>query len=231
LSATTHIASLAGWLLPLLRFTSPTLPVGAYAYSRGLEYAVHAEWVRDEASALDWILGLLQHSAAQLDAPVFLRLYAAHAAGDEVSVARWNRLLWASRESAELRLEDSQLGAALARLLAKQGLARAQPWAAGSDTCYASMFALAAAESGIPQEPALLGFLWALAESQISAAVRLIPLGQSAGQRMLAALSGALPELAARARAVGDAEIGALAPGLAIASALHETQYTRLFRS
>jgi urease accessory protein len=221
----------ASWLLPLLRFASPTLPIGAYAYSRGLEQAVEAGWIRDEMSAQNWVLGLLQHTGAKLDGPLFVRLHAAVCTSDQMRLEYWNQRLLASRESAELRLEDTQLGAAFARLLAGQGIAEAQPWAARSDACYATSFAMAAAHFEVPGEPALLAFLWALAESQISAAIRLVPLGQTAGQRIVGAVMRALPACASVALACRDVELGALAPGLAIASALHETQYTRLFRS
>jgi urease accessory protein len=218
-------------LLSILRFASPTLPVGSYAYSRGLEYAVHAGWVHDEVSAGAWVLGLLQHTGARLEGPCFLRLYAAHASADSHALEYWNARLLASRESAELRLEDTQLGAAFARLLVSLGVARAQPWAARHDACYATLFALATADAAVPSEAALLAYLWALTESQVSAALRLVPLGQTAAQRILSEVVEVLPGCAAVALASGDAEVGALAPGLAIASALHETQYTRLFRS
>jgi urease accessory protein len=219
------------WLLPLLRFTSPALPIGAYAYSRALEHAVHVGHVSDEASAQSWILGLLEHSAARLDGPIFQRLHAAFDAGSSAEVEAWNAHLLATRESAELRLEDTQLGAAFARLLINQGMAAAAPFSARDDVCYATLFALAATQSGVPSRPALLGWLWAQAESQCSAALRLIPLGQSAGQRLLSECTRVLPECARVASSLEDHEIGAIAPGLGIASALHETQYTRLFRS
>ena len=219
------------WLLSLLRFTSPTLPIGSYAYSRGLESAVHAGDVHDEASARTWIVGLLQHTAARLDGAILWRLLAAFAHDDREQVEAWNARLLASRESAELRLEDTQLGAALARLLAGQGVSAAQAFMSRADVCYATLFALAAISFEIPAAAALQGFLWAQAESQCSAAVRLIPLGQTAGQRLLAACAAVVPACAELARTLPDAAIGAFAPGLAIASALHETQYTRLFRS
>jgi urease accessory protein len=222
---------LSQWVLPLLRFASPTLPIGSYAFSRGLEYAVHAGWVCDEVTAGDWVLGLLRHSAARLDGPLFVRLHAAALAADLDRLERWNRRLLVSRESAELRFEDTQLGAAFARLLVSQGVVDAAAWASRSDVCYATVFALAAVHSLVPLEPALLAFLWAPAESQVSAAVRLIPLGQTAGQRILATVARELPLCATLANSYGDDELGALAPGLALASALHETQYTRLFRS
>lgn len=220
-----------GALLSLMRFVSPSLPIGAYAYSRGLEYAVHSGAVHDEVSAGDWVLGLAVHASARLDGPVLLRLHRAFAQGDEEAVARWNGFLLACRESSELRLEDTQLGAALARLLVSQGVTRAESFCRRDDVCYATMFALAALSAGVPEQSALLGFLWAQAEGQVSAAVRLIPLGQTAGQNLLSKLVAALPACVATATELSDAQIGAFTPGLAFASALHETQYTRLFRS
>lgn len=221
----------ASALLGLLRFTSPSLPIGAYAYSRGLEYAVHCGTVCDEQSAACWIVGLTAHAAARLDGPILLRLHAAFASGDEPSIERWNALLLASRESSELRLEDTQIGAALCRLLSGQGVTRALRYGGRTDVCYATMFALAAVHNQVPARAALLGFLWAQAESQVSAAVRLIPLGQTAGQSLLTRLSDVLPDCVETASALADDDIGAFTPGLALASALHETQYTRLFRS
>jgi len=222
----------AGALISLMRFVSPSLPIGAYAYSRGLEQAVCSGAVRDEATAADWIIGLLSHVSVQLDGPIFVRLYGALARGDDAELERWNALLLASRESAELRLEDTQLGAALARLLAGQELApRAHALSQRGDVCHATSFALAAVSCSVPLMAALIGFLWAQAEGQTSAAVRLIPLGQTAGQRLLSRISAVLPGFAQQASDVPDSAIGALSPGLALASALHETQYTRLFRS
>ena len=226
-----QVSADAGALLGLLRFTSPSLPIGAYAYSRALEYAVCSGAVHDEASAQSWISGLTFHSAAHLEAPVLLRLHAAFSTEDYTAITRWNALLLASRESRELRLEDAQLGAALARLLVSQGISRAQPYCKRDDVCYATMFALATVSWRVPAEAALLGMLWAQVESQVSAAVRLIPLGQTAGQNMLTHLSRELPACISIARTLADDDIGAFTPGLALASALHETQYTRLFRS
>lgn len=217
--------------LSLLRFSSPALPIGGYAYSRGLEQAVHAGDVHDEPSAQSWILGLMAHSVARLDAPLFLRLHAAFGADDGARAEALNAWLYASRESAELRLEETQMGAALARLLVSLGVTSAQPWAARHDACYATLYALASVHHGVPRDAALLGYLWALTESQTSAAVRLVPLGQTSGQRLLSAAVALLPDCARQAASIADTEIGATAPAFAIASALHETQYTRLFRS
>jgi urease accessory protein len=137
----------------------------------------------------------------------------------------------ATRPSAELQMEDRHLGAALARLLAGLGVADAAPWPARDDVTFAAMFALAARRWDIPASAAAHGYAFAWAEAQTSAAVRLVPLGQSAGQRILVAAGAAIPAAVARALALADDDVGAAAPRLAIASARHEAQYSRLFRS
>ncbi len=215
----------------LLQLCSPTLPVGAYAYSQGLESAVEQGWVGDEASAGAWILGLLGHTVRRLDLPVLIRLHGAWQAGDRDAVRRWNARLYASREAAELQREDQQLGAALARLLSDLGLEEAEPWRNASRVCFATLFGLAAARWEIPLPEAATGYAWAWTENQVIAATRLIPLGQTASQRLLVAAGPIIAVAVADGLALSDEEIGAAAPGLALASALHETQYSRLFRS
>jgi urease accessory protein len=218
-------------LTRLLQLVSPGLPIGAFAYSQGLEQAVAAGWVADEASAAEWVLGLLEHAFATLDLPVLARLADAWQEGDVVAVERWNGWLSACRPTRETREEDRQLGAALARILTSLGVPPAAAWAERRDVTHATMFALAAVHFDIPNETALIGYAFTWAEALTSAAVRLIPLGQSAGQRLLAAAGAAIPAAVDEALALGDEDIGAAAPGQAIASAWHETLYTRLFRS
>ncbi|MDQ2695093.1 MAG: urease accessory protein UreF [Pseudomonadota bacterium] len=218
-------------LLRLLQLASPALPVGAYAYSQGLESAVERGWVKDESTAGQWILGLLGHPLTWLDVPLLARLHHAWAAGDDAAVNHWNGWLFASREAAELQAEDHHLGGALARLLADLGLVRAQPWRSAPQACFATLFALAAVEWGVPCRAAATGYVWAWCENQAMAATRLVPLGQTAGQRIL---SRAMPEITAavdRGLALDDDDLGFAAPGLALAGMLHETQYSRLFRS
>jgi urease accessory protein len=215
----------------LLQLVSPGLPIGAFAYSQGLEQAVADGAVSNEAGAADWLLGLLEHSFATLDLPVLARLTDAARIGDTPAVERWSIWLLASRPTRETRAEDRQLGAALARTLAALGVDEAAPWVERSDVTHAAMFALAAARFGIPTQTALAGYAFAWAETLTSAAVRLVPLGQSAGQRMLAAAGDRIPDAVARALVLDDDELGSAAPGQAIASALHETLYSRLFRS
>ena len=218
-------------LLRLLQLVSPALPVGTFAYSQGIESAVDAGWIADEASARDWMGGLLDHTLASLDLPVLARLYAAWNVDDAGAIVTWSRFLAASRGASELRTEDRQLGANLARLLDGLGVAGAGRWIASADVTYAAMFALAAVTWQIPLGDALHGFAFAWLEAQTSAAVRLVPLGQSAGQRILLELGARIPAAAARALTLADDDLGAAAPAHAIASAHHETQYSRLFRS
>ena len=218
-------------LLQLLRLASPALPVGAYAYSQGLEYAVAVRWVHDEASARAWILGLLEHALGRLDVPVLSRLYGAWEENDAQAVDDWNRLLYASRESAELQAQDRQLGAALARLLAGLDMPEARTWVTDGHATFATLYALAAVRWCIPLREAAGGYLWSWSENQVMAAIKLVPLGQTAGQRLLSAVVERIPGVLERGLTLPDAEIGFLAPALAIASALHEAQYSRLFRS
>lgn len=216
-------------LARLLQLASPTLPVGAYSYSQGLEAAVEAGIVRDAAGAERWIADVLELSVARMEAPVFLRLCEAWRAGDAATAAHWNALFLASRESAELRAETAQMGYSLARLLAGVGLGDGP--GAWEETSFPAAFACAAARWEIAAQDALIAYLWAWAENQVMAAVKAVPLGQTDGQRMLLALGERVADVAARARALDDDTLGNYAPGLALLSARHETQYSRLFRS
>ncbi len=217
--------------LRLWQMISPTLPVGAYAYSQGLETAIDSGWVSDEQGTQDWICGLLRNSLAQLDLPILIRLYGAWNQNDMASLEHWNRFLLASRESAELLAEDQQLGAALHILLSDLGITAAAEWDRQRPSSFAAMFALGASRWHIPLTDVLGGYGWAWCENQVAAAIKLVPLGQTAGQRILSHLIPAISESTALALTLDDDEIGASAPGLGIASALHETQYSRLFRS
>jgi urease accessory protein len=218
-------------LLRLLQLVSPALPVGAFAYSHGLEWAVGAGWVTDEPAVERWIGGLLSAVWARVDVPVLLRLREALESGDGAAVRRWAEVLMASRESAELQAEDRAMGQSLARLLADLGIAAAAPWAADPACALPLPWALASLHWRIAPVASAAGLLWTYVEHQVSAAVKLVPLGQTAGQRLLGGLGERIPAAVTLGMALPDEEIGAAAPGLAIASAQHETQYSRLFRS
>ena len=215
----------------LWQLISPTLPVGAYSYSTGLEYAVDAGWLTDAAGVRNWIEAQLRETHAQVDLPALIRLYAAWSAQDPEAVERWNGWLRASRETAELRAEDLGQGRALARLLTDLGLAAAAPWANRDDACWATLFALAAHSWCIPLREALEGYLWSWCENQVAAAVKLVPMGQTEGQRLLWQLAETIAEAVDRAVVLDDDGMGGGLPGVVMASMLHETQYSRLFRS
>ena len=218
-------------LLRLLHLASPALPVGAYSYSQGLEYAVEAQWVRDAANAFDWIDGLLSHTLAHLDVPVAARLYRAWQTDDVDAVARWSQFLLANREARELQDEDHNMGLSLARLLNDLGMREAAAWCKTEHACFLSLFTLAAQRGHITLPDAVHGYLWSWSENQVLSAVKLIPLGQTAGQRLLMQLIPRIAQAVNIGLSLADDEIGFSAPGLAVAGALHETQYSRLFRS
>lgn len=217
----------------LWQLISPALPVGGYAYSQGLETAVEAGWVADEASCLDWVGGLAEQVMPHVDLPLLHRMHRAWRRRDTAAAHAWNRELLAMRESAESLREDRVKGQALARLARDLGCALPPPAedAPVTPVSYAAAFSWLSVSWRIGAEDAVAGYLWSWCESQVAAAVKLIPLGQTAGQRLLRALGDAAPARVARALDCGDDDLGMTAPGLGLAGALHETQYTRLFRS
>jgi urease accessory protein len=224
---TTLMATSTERLSRLLQLASPTLPVGAYSYSGGLEAAVEAGLVRDAASAERWIADVLELSIARMEAPLLERLRAAWAAGDRREAARWNALVLASRETAELRAETAQMGYSLARLLAELSVGKVDL----EEISYPAAFAFAAARWNIDPRAALEAYLWSWIENQVMAAVKSVPLGQTAGQKMLLALGGELQRMVEQALSLTDEELSNFTPALAILSSRHETQYSRLFRS
>lgn len=216
-------------LLRLLHLASPALPIGAFHFSQGLEYAVEAGWVGDESSTLEWIGGLAGGSLGMLDLPVLARLLRAHAANQRDEAARWNALLTAARETEELRAEDRHMGSALVKIL--RGIDATVPERIPEQPVYATVFAAACACWNIAPEECLQAYAWAWTENQVLAAVKLVPLGQSAGQRILHTLIPHLARICAQALALRDEDIGYCTVMQSVASTRHETQYTRLFRS
>jgi urease accessory protein len=218
-------------LLRLLQLASPALPIGAFAYSQGLEAVVEQRTIHDETTAARFLEGVLADGVARLELPYLLRLYHAFGAGDATAAERWSAELFASRETAERRLEDQHLGRSLARLLVDQGVSDAEPWCSSEVVTHAALFALGGARFGVPEDALVTAFAFSWLESQVSALSRLVPLGQLAAQRVLAQVAARIPKAVELAEQLSDAELGATLPGLALASAWHETQYSRLFRS
>jgi urease accessory protein len=205
----------AATLARLLQLASPTLPVGAYSYSQGLEAAVEAGIVKDVASAEAWIADALEFSVGRMEAPILWRTLQ----GESL-----NELFLASRETAELRAETLQMGHSLCRLLEELNVAEAPD----GEVALPTAFALAVRSWDLDPRQALVAYLWSWLENQVMAAIKAVPLGQTAGQRILLSLGSRLESIAARAQ---TAEPANFAPGLAMLSAKHETQYSRLFRS
>jgi urease accessory protein len=214
-------------LLALLQLASPGLPVGGFAYSQGLEKAIEDGIVRDAASARAWIEDLLMLSLARLEAPLWLRLWDAARNGDQAAFERWNEESLAARETAELRSESVQMGISLVRLMPAVGVEppRCVPIA------FPAAFAAACAALGVGREDGLLAYLWAWAENQALVAVKSVPLGQMAGQALLAGLHAALEKCVRDATDVGDDDLGSATVHHAIISARHESMYSRLYRS
>jgi urease accessory protein len=212
-------------LLQLIWLASPALPVGGFSYSEALEAAVERGDVRDEASAAAWLVDQMHLSLGRSELPLVAAAIDALRRGDDGrlhALDDWHR---ATRESAELRAQAEQMGRSMADWMRGQGQADAP------HTTWPIAFARAAAASEAAPLDILLAFGFSWAENQVQAALKSVPLGQSAGQRILARLAQDLPMLAETALRIGDDERQAFTPGLAIASSQHETQYSRLFRS
>jgi len=221
-------------LARLLQLASPALPVGAYSYSQGLEAAVEAGMVADAESAGRWISDALTLNTAKFEAPVWCGLYDAWEAGEYCEVRRLNALFCATRESAELRAETLQMGYSLRRLCVELGEFEAVATVeleSMEEIVFPAAFAFAAVQWAIPVHDALVAYLWSWLENQVMAALKAVPLGQTDGQRLLLRLGTHLASIADEAMAAEDAMLANFAPGLAIASSRHETQYSRLFRS
>ena len=218
-------------LMRLMQLTSPSLPVGAFAYSQGLESAVEIGLLKDRESTRLWIKNIMAQGLARLDVPLFYRLYAAWGAGDEAELQSLNAQIFAQRETSELQAEDAHMGGALSRVLSDLGIDGTALWARTEQVSFTTMFALAAVRWEIDVNQAATGLLWSWLENQVAAAIKLVPLGQTDGQRLIGQLLEEIPALLAEAQQLSDDEIGSCLPMLAILSAQHETQYSRLFRS
>lgn len=221
-------------LTRLLQLASPALPVGAYTYSQGLEWAVEADTVRDEASALRWIGDQLEWNLGRYEAPLLVRLLAAWTVSPGEAPLALDADYLASRESAELRAETLQMGYSLRRLLHELGdfdAATLVALDAVPTPSFALVWSSVAAHWRIAPADALAAWLWSWAENQVMAALKAVPLGQAAGQRVLQELGRRIPAVVEGALSLGDDQFSNFAPGFAIACARHETQYSRLFRS
>ena len=222
-------------LLRLLQLSSVALPVGGFAFSQGMEYAIDQGWVKNKAEVSAWIGLQLQQSLARVDLPV-LRLCMAAVQQDSTaqqeSTARLlvlNDLALACRETKELRLNDTAMGEALFRLMGSLHIDT--PFKRLDQMSFVTLFAIAASHWNLKPDLACLGFAWSWLENQIAAATKLVPLGQTQAQELLGELQTDIRHAIAMSLTIEEDRIGAGLPTIAIASAQHETQYSRLFRS
>jgi urease accessory protein len=219
-------------LARLLQLASPALPVGAYTYSQGLEWAVEAGTVKDEATALAWIGDQLEWNLGRFEAPLLVRMMVAWQQGSADLTLDATYL--ASRETAELRAESLQMGYSLRRLLGELNELPADFMAAIAvppAPTFAYIWSGVATVWEIPPAEALTAWLWSWAENQVMTSLKAVPLGQAAGQRILLEIGRRIPVVVARALSLDEDQFSNFAPGFAIACARHETQYSRLFRS
>ncbi|AMG29165.1 urease accessory protein UreF [Grimontia hollisae] len=228
----------------LFQLISPSLPVGAFSYSQGLEWAIETGWVDSESTLKAWLVSLATDSLQQLELPVLRRVYAALKAGDIADARHWCDWLYASRETKELRREEHQRGRTMLKLIQQLtavgadtviGIKNVAGENAELDSVLATSqvagFALAGVTWEIEEETLCHGYAWSWLENCVMAGVKMVPLGQTTGQRVLMAVSDILQDVVEASRFVADEQVGSFAPAQAIASSCHETQYSRLFRS
>jgi urease accessory protein len=219
-----------------MHLASPALPIGSFSYSQGLETAIDLGLIRNEEDAFNWIADGLTVIVGRCDAPVIAFIHRAcrtHSSADALSeITRWNSWYLASRESMELRRETEQMGWSLLQL------AHALNWiapTAGSKKLepitFPTAFALSAAGLALTETTTLTAFCFSWLETQVAAAVKLVPLGQTAGHRILNRCRTNVPTVVHDAANTTPEDISSWAPMLGILSARHESQYSRLFRS
>lgn len=220
-------------LLQLMWLASPALPVGGFSYSEGLEAAVESGLVDSEASASDWLVDQLHLSLARSDLAALAKAIGAWRRSDMEHVGELNAWVLKTRESQEFRAQTDQMGRSLLEWLRHHNTASTEDIAACAQLqpTYPIAFALAASATQADVRDTLLAFAFSWAENMMSAAIKSVPLGQSAGQRILSRLADEIPAVVDQAIATKDSARQAFTPMLAILSAQHETQYSRLFRS
>lgn len=219
----------------LQQLISPTLPIGSFTYSQGMEWAHEFGWIDSANDAHLWIESVMNDAMLYFDLPLLERLYLACQEGDKDQFFYYAQLSQAGRETKELRLEEQQRARAMISVFEK--LPGTNHWKHFSDWNEALLksqlacFAMACCAWNIPLHDALRGYLWSWLENMVMVIVKLIPLGQSEGQKILFTLSNNIDALCDQVSSIADDEIGASNPALAIASSRHETQYCRIFRS
>ena len=217
--------------LRLYQLISPSLPVGGFTYSQGLEWAIEKGWVTTSQALQNWLESQLLESLTALELPILIRIQGALADNNYNQAQAWCNYLAASRETKELRLEERQRGLAFVQLLPKLGIQLSAELTKMVQTTQLAAFALAINQWNIPLAQALGGYLWSWLENAVVVGIKLVPLGQSAGQQLLMSLAESIPVAVEKALQMADQDIGSFTPAQVMASCRHEQQYTRLFRS
>ena len=218
----------------LLQLVSPMLPVGAYSYSQGLEWGIECSDVKDEETAKAWISDALHIYQAGFELPILYRLYQSWTNHDMRAVKEWDVFYQAGRDTSEALAETRQMGYSLCRLLndlnelPEDFMLQVNQF---DQPAFSTIYAGVAQAWKIPVSDVLHGYAWSWLENQVSAAMKAVPLGQVAGQKILFALGKKLPSIVQQAIYSKDAEISNFNPLLTIAGCQHEMQYSRLFRS
>jgi len=221
-------------LTALLHLASPALPIGAFSYSQGLEAAIEAQFVTDADTACAWIGSGLANVLAHGELPFLAHQIERWRAHDAAALAQGNREFLASRESAELRRETEQMGWSLRQLCASLEWgddARRRTLGSMTPIAQPTAFAFAAFAHDAATDAALAAYAFSWVENQAAAALKAVPLGQLAGQRIIVALREPIDAAVRQALATSPDDINTFAPQLGILSARHESQYSRLFRS
>jgi urease accessory protein len=249
-------------LLNLLHISSPALPIGAFAYSQGLEYTLEAGWCKNADDVEHWIKSVMVHGLGGVDLPILKRLHQAWGAyfienekADEQankesshieslssqslnaqslnaqSLKEWNATLLAFRETKELYLEDIQVGDAFKQWHKSQSAEHLAKLELVDKPTVACMYALNGVIKGLAVEECLIGFVWTWLENQITSASKAMPMGQTDGQNIIRHLIPEIEAVVENAMQLEDDDIGSGLVGLSMSSALHENQYSRLFRS
>ncbi len=222
-------------LLRLFNLVSPALPVGAFAYSQGLEWAIEEGGVDTPEAISDWIANILRFNISHTDIPVLSRMMQALADNDQEKILYWNQWTLASRETQELLDEDRQVGKAMLKVLQQHNIDGNHHFSFPlTDDIQPSLlfsWSLAAWQWEIEPETAATGYCWSWLENQITVAGKTLPLGQSQAQKILGELMPTIERSVAVGLNLSDEQMGHSLPGWTMACALHETQYSRLFRS
>ena len=218
-------------LLKLMNLMSPTLPIGGFTYSQGIEKAIESNWITDFESAKKWLESQLLINIKFTDLPILMRLYKSVDSKNYKGVTYWSNFLLACRETKELRDEENNRGRSLAKLIESLEKDQAKEWSEILKTNHLLGYAFLSNVWNISIKKLLLGYSWSWLENQVAATVKIIPLGQTDGQKLLNEIIKKIPNVVEEAEIINDNEIGISQPAFVIASCLHETQYTRIYRS